>query len=169
MKLFCDTCQNIGSIDCHCGGDLCVCGEPEIDCPSCGGDVPYDEVDDDGTEPPLPPISSACPFCRTDSAFVERDDFSTASVVCNGCGARGPNEGEEDGVDEETPGARAAVIKWNDNASVEVIALKAELSRIAEMARDVLKQLEGRFDFDEVHTVMQGVLEAADEALAVRH
>ena len=32
-KGYCATCNNTGSIDCHCGGDMCVCGEEEIKCP----------------------------------------------------------------------------------------------------------------------------------------
>lgn len=44
-KGYCDTCQNTGWIDCHCGGDLCVCGEEEIECPSCSG-VEDDDEDD---------------------------------------------------------------------------------------------------------------------------
>ena len=36
---YCDRCQNTGTVDCHCGGDLCVCenyGEKE--CPCCHGE-----------------------------------------------------------------------------------------------------------------------------------
>lgn len=65
-----------------------------------------------------------------------------------------------------TPQKPAPVM--TEEAISEVIALKAELSRIAEMARDVLRQIEGRHDFDEAHTVMQGVLELADKALEVK-
>jgi hypothetical protein len=35
---FCNTCCNIGFIDCRCGGDICVCGEGEIECPDCDSD-----------------------------------------------------------------------------------------------------------------------------------
>ena len=49
MSGYCATCNNTGSIDCHCGGDLCVCGEEEIECPECGGgfveDDDYDAID----------------------------------------------------------------------------------------------------------------------------
>lgn len=41
---YCATCNNTGSIDCHCGGDLCVCGDEEIECPECGGG--FGEEDD---------------------------------------------------------------------------------------------------------------------------
>lgn len=35
----CPRCQGDGSIDCHCGGDLCVClNYGERDCPTCGGE-----------------------------------------------------------------------------------------------------------------------------------
>lgn len=44
---YCDTCQNTGSIDCLCGGDLCVCGREEFPCPDCEG-MPGD--DDDGPD-----------------------------------------------------------------------------------------------------------------------
>jgi hypothetical protein len=39
---YCATCNNTGYIDCHCGGDLCVCGQEEIECPECT-DGPDDE------------------------------------------------------------------------------------------------------------------------------
>lgn len=45
-KPYCDRCQNTGYIDCHCGGDLCVCGLQEIPCPQCGG-LPDDDFDDE--------------------------------------------------------------------------------------------------------------------------
>ena len=33
---WCETCHNLGFIDCHCGGDLCVCcNNGEISCPAC--------------------------------------------------------------------------------------------------------------------------------------
>lgn len=51
---YCDRCANTGSVDCHCGGDLCVCGREEYDCPKCDGNSadPYyiherDSLDDD--------------------------------------------------------------------------------------------------------------------------
>ncbi len=35
----CPRCQGDGTVDCHCGGDLCVClNYGERDCPTCGGD-----------------------------------------------------------------------------------------------------------------------------------
>lgn len=36
--VICDRCCGHGEVDCHCGGDLCVCGAGEIDCPVCLGD-----------------------------------------------------------------------------------------------------------------------------------
>lgn len=34
---WCETCNNMGTIDCHCGGDLCVCfNYGEMPCPDCG-------------------------------------------------------------------------------------------------------------------------------------
>jgi hypothetical protein len=33
---WCEHCHNTGSLDCHCGGDLCVCqNNGEYPCPSC--------------------------------------------------------------------------------------------------------------------------------------
>ena len=34
---YCDECQNTGMVECYCGGDLCVCGQEELDCPVCKG------------------------------------------------------------------------------------------------------------------------------------
>jgi hypothetical protein len=47
---YCDRCQNTGEIECHCGGDLCICGQGEIECPRCKGlsgrDIGWDPNDD---------------------------------------------------------------------------------------------------------------------------
>jgi hypothetical protein len=33
---YCDNCNNTGYVDCHCGGDLCVCENyGEFECPKC--------------------------------------------------------------------------------------------------------------------------------------
>lgn len=35
---YCFHCNNTGYVDCHCGGDLCVClNYGERECPACGG------------------------------------------------------------------------------------------------------------------------------------
>ena len=35
---YCDHCQNSGTIDCHCGGDFCICmNHGEKICPWCLG------------------------------------------------------------------------------------------------------------------------------------
>jgi hypothetical protein len=34
---YCETCGNLGTILCECGGDLCVClNNGEMPCPECG-------------------------------------------------------------------------------------------------------------------------------------
>jgi hypothetical protein len=34
---FCERCDNMGVVNCYCGGDLCVCrNNGEKDCPDCG-------------------------------------------------------------------------------------------------------------------------------------
>lgn len=53
---YCDRCNNTGEVDCHCGGDLCVCGRLELPCPKCHGasaDPAFDQAgdyDDDDIE-----------------------------------------------------------------------------------------------------------------------
>ena len=45
---YCDRCANTGEINCRCGGDLCLCGAQEIECPRCHGrclDEFYEEDD----------------------------------------------------------------------------------------------------------------------------
>jgi len=33
---YCESCGNMGSINCYCGGDLCVCeNNGEMPCPAC--------------------------------------------------------------------------------------------------------------------------------------
>ncbi len=33
---YCDTCGNLGEVNCYCGGDLCVClNYGSIPCPDC--------------------------------------------------------------------------------------------------------------------------------------
>ncbi len=37
LEKWCDECHNTGEIDCHCGGDLCVCrNNGSMPCPKCG-------------------------------------------------------------------------------------------------------------------------------------
>ncbi len=38
---YCDTCQNTGTVECYCGGDMCVCENyGEEPCPDCSrGDL----------------------------------------------------------------------------------------------------------------------------------
>jgi hypothetical protein len=44
---WCFTCQGLGTVECLCGGDLCVClNHGERDCPACHG-FGNDEDDDD--------------------------------------------------------------------------------------------------------------------------
>lgn len=39
---YCFTCNNLGRIECECGGDLCICTEgPEIPCPDCDRGVDF--------------------------------------------------------------------------------------------------------------------------------
>jgi hypothetical protein len=44
---YCDRCQNTGMVDCHCGGDLCVCGAEELVCPRCHGESCGEAVNED--------------------------------------------------------------------------------------------------------------------------
>lgn len=35
---WCETCDNMGMVNCYCGGDICVCHhQGEKECPDCGG------------------------------------------------------------------------------------------------------------------------------------
>lgn len=46
---WCSTCHNTGSVNCYCGGDLCICeNNGEELCPMCGGEGFFcDEIGDD--------------------------------------------------------------------------------------------------------------------------
>lgn len=45
---YCDHCNNTGSIDCYCGGDLCICdNNGEKPCPHCEGDGTLIDAEDD--------------------------------------------------------------------------------------------------------------------------
>lgn len=97
-EIICRTCDGTGD-------------HPDEDadcCPTCEGDGVEVEEYLTADVDPLDP----CPFCGAADAFVERADLSSAHVVCNGCGARGPTECQEDD-DEETPGASASAKAWN--------------------------------------------------------
>ena len=51
--MYCDRCANTGEIDCRCGGDLCLCGRSEIECPRCHGgclDEFYEDEQEDGRD-----------------------------------------------------------------------------------------------------------------------
>lgn len=61
-----------------------------------------------------------CPFCGASDAFVERIELSSCAVICNQCGARGPESCPEDDedlrIEEENdwePGEAAARRLWN--------------------------------------------------------
>lgn len=55
---WCSHCQNTGYIDCHCGGDLCICeNNGEEPCPFCDGVT--DDIDEgfdagEWNNPPAP-------------------------------------------------------------------------------------------------------------------
>jgi len=61
-----------------------------------------------------------CPFCGSADVFVERADYSSCYVQCNGCCTRGPIECQ-DGDGEDIPGYEAARRAWN-RRSVETTA-----------------------------------------------
>jgi hypothetical protein len=79
----------------------------------------------------------ACWFCGKSDAFVERDDLTSAYVMCNACGARGPS-GCQDSDDEEIPGADAAKRLWNTRAADSRIT--ADDERYARELLDDLKR-----------------------------
>lgn len=33
----CFRCDGAGDVACHCGGDLCLCGQEDVPCPACAG------------------------------------------------------------------------------------------------------------------------------------
>ena len=58
--LYADTCGGTGYLDCHCGGDLCVCHHhgQEVECPGCrdcldgaDGDFGTDDYDPEDYDP----------------------------------------------------------------------------------------------------------------------
>ena len=78
-----------------------------------------------------------CPFCGKQDAYVERYDYSSSYVVCDGevepgcaCLARGPLA-VQDADDEEIPGKEAAIRAWNTRAqsSGPVVAV-SELEKL---------------------------------------
>lgn len=56
-----------------------------------------------------------CPFCASEDSFVECMDFGSFAVICNDCGAHGPEaDGEACDPDAENAlGARNAIREWN--------------------------------------------------------
>jgi hypothetical protein len=45
---YCFECHNTGVLDCHCGGDLCVCmNNGSYPCPYCDGGMAGDDYDDE--------------------------------------------------------------------------------------------------------------------------
>jgi hypothetical protein len=63
-----------------------------------------------------------CPFCGCSDAYVERYDYASCFVICDGadrdglaCLARGPIM-MQDSDEEETPGHDAAIRAWNRRA-----------------------------------------------------
>ena len=75
----------------------------------------FERKQDEALKPTPTFALSPCPFCGSSDAFVERADFTGCYVMCNYCQARGPIKCQ-DGDDEETPGAEAAMKAWNARA-----------------------------------------------------
>lgn len=74
------------------------------------------------------PKAKHCPFCRGEDTFVECIDFGDFSVICNGCGARGPNA-DGDGCDpdgENARGKRNAIKAWNKRQKSNLTAKGGE-------------------------------------------
>lgn len=71
----------------------------------------------------------ACLFCRSVDTFVERSDFTSAYIICNNCGARGPVAVRESD-DEETPGEASARDSWNARKGIWPSELTSELREI---------------------------------------
>lgn len=69
-----------------------------------------------------------CPFCGEADAFAERGTLSSAYVLCNRCGAKGPEACQEDD-EEETPGEAAAIRHWNSRESRDAAARGREYGR----------------------------------------
>lgn len=83
MSGWCEHCQNTGALDCHCGGDLCVCANNgEYPCPYCDG-VP--EGDDD-----LDDICLTCQGKGTVNPLTAPKGFFCAGVAdCPDCDGSG--------------------------------------------------------------------------------
>jgi hypothetical protein len=86
-------------------------------------------------EPMLP-----CPFCGNSDAFVERLDYSSAYVQCDGdvghgcaCQARGPIAVQDDDG-EEIPGGAGAIAAWNTRAEVTLPADRVQVPQNAQQA-----------------------------------
>jgi Lar family restriction alleviation protein len=76
-----------------------------------GFDDPDFDIPEDVKPAPDEPFA-ACPFCGGADQFVERATLSASYVMCNDCGARGPDcDPEHDGDDDE--GRSAAIRAWN--------------------------------------------------------
>lgn len=59
-----------------------------------------------------------CPFCGGKKSFVERADYTSCYVHCDGCGTHGPiGEDCTEDYSEEVPGQEQAVELWNRRAS----------------------------------------------------
>lgn len=85
-----------------------------------------------------------CPFCASPDNFSERSGLSSAYVVCNDCGAHGPDEYQESD-DEEMPGADAAYKAWNNRALSAPVAQPDVLPfPPADSEMDWAEYLEGR-------------------------
>lgn len=87
---YCDTCNNTGEVDCHCGGDLCVCGAGIEPCPKCdGGDMISDEFDDSDEDDDW----DVCPYCRgkgtVNPLTAPEGFFCTGTTDCPACDGAG--------------------------------------------------------------------------------
>lgn len=165
-----------------------VVSDALLPCPTCGGsgsledpNPDFDGDDEDCVEDELLTVAchhcagegklsaQPCPHCGSTDIFVERSDTSSAYVMCNQCGARGPDDTQESG-DEETPGGHAAIVAWNRRAptaeQAEPVATKPDIihEAIAELERQCSLYLPG--GARDIKGVIRDICIPALEALA---
>ncbi len=97
----------------------------EVTCPHCEGKGKV--------------VAAACPHCESIDLFVERADTSSAYVMCNDCGARGPVECQIDDIEAE-PGGINAIAAWNRRAPAQ--SINAEMLEALRLARSQIDDFE---------------------------
>ena len=81
----CDYCEGSGIVNCYCGGDICLCGDEETECPQCNGGVWPDGGEEAAEGKPeyliaLAKCVTALKYLLRHDEFASEDDYPYTAI-----------------------------------------------------------------------------------------